>query len=79
VLSIARCTVIVSALTLTACASSTPPARPALPASLTQPCPPLPPLTDGQAATVLRALVDRAQLYRDCAERHRLLGEAAGG
>jgi len=36
-------------------------------------------LTDGQAATVLRALIDRAQLYRDCAERHRLLGEAAGG
>lgn len=57
-----------SALTLTACASSRPPSA-EIPASLRQPCQPLQPLIDGRAATVLRWAQSTALAYRECADR----------
>ncbi|MDO5686744.1 MAG: hypothetical protein Q4G42_05100 [Neisseria sp.] len=47
-----------------------------LPADLTQPCPTLPELTDGQAATVLRWSLQVVGQYNDCAARHRALARA---
>lgn len=60
-------------VTMTACASPvTPSPRPiALQASLRQPCPPLPDLPDGSAATALRWIGQAAKLYGECASRHR--------
>ena len=63
---------------LTGCASWRPPSTaPALPASLRQPCPPLPLPADGTGAAVLRTMLDWAALYRECADRHKALAEAA--
>ena len=54
-------------LTMTACASLTPPSTPPpLQASLRQPCPDLPPLTDGIGATALRWMTGTARMYREC-------------
>jgi hypothetical protein len=50
---------------------------PPLDPALTQPCPPLPKLADGKVGTVARALVDDADAYRACADRHRRLAQAA--
>lgn len=71
---------LVSASMLTSCASLTqiePVQYPPLDPSLTQPCPPLAPVADGKAATLARALIDDAQAYRACADRHRRLVEVA--
>jgi hypothetical protein len=48
-----------------------------IPASLRQACPALPLPADGTGAAVLRTMVEWAQLYRECADRHRRLVEAA--
>ncbi len=55
---------------LTACASSPQPLPATIPASLRQPCPPLPLPADGTGAAVLRTMVEWAGLYRECADRH---------
>lgn len=74
-LSIATCV-----LMLTACASSPQQsAPPVLPASLRQPCQPLTMPADGTGAAVLRTLVEWAQQYRECADRHRAAVAAVGG
>ena len=77
-LSRATCTAWVLASTLTACASPQPPSpAPQIPASLRQPCPALPPLTDGQGGTVLRWITDAALMYRECAAGKDALARAA--
>lgn len=72
-----------AALTLAACASPAPqlvepPARIA-PPTLTAPCPPLPEMANETMGELLRIYVETAQLYHQCAERHRALGEWVGG
>ena len=71
-------TAIVLALTMTACAAPKQPSPPptALQASLRQPCPPLPVLPDGTAATALRWIGQASKLYGECASRHRETVEA---
>ena len=65
------------ALTTTACAQLAPPSAPPPPqASLRQPCPNLPELTDGTGATVLRWVTGAAEQYRECQSRHGRLVEA---
>lgn len=65
------------ALMLTACASGTsaikvltPP-----PASLTQPCPSLPPISDGTLPSLINNHQQITSLYHDCRKRHALLVE----
>lgn len=53
-----------------------PPAAPSIPASLRQPCPPLPLPADGTGAAVLRTLTEWGAMYRECADRHRRVSEA---
>ncbi len=63
---------------LPACASlKPPPAAPTLPASLRQPCPPLPLPADGSGAAVLRTMVEWGAMYRECADRHAAVVRAA--
>ena len=63
---------------VTACASQTPllPDRAPLPPSLLTPCPNLPELADGSGEAILRTLVDVAQLYYECQDRHEALATA---
>jgi len=66
-----------SALMLTACAPLTPRYEgPQIQASLRQNCPPLAEVRDGTAGTVLRWGVGAAQMYRECADRHKALVQA---
>jgi hypothetical protein len=61
----------------TACASLvTQSPDPTLEASLRQPCPDLPPLADGTAATVLRWITETAEAYEVCQSRHARTVEA---
>lgn len=72
-----RLFIVLSASTLTACASSpVQSTRPQVPASLLQPCPSLTPPTEGTGAALLRTMVEWASLYRECADRHAALAEA---
>lgn len=69
-----------SACLLMSCASLTkvePVAYPPLDPALAKACPPLPPLPDGKVGTIARALVNDADQYRACADRHRRLVQAA--
>ena len=63
---------------LVGCASPQTPSgvRMELPANLTSPCPQLTELQDGQAGTVLRKLIEVAESYYECADKHRALVEA---
>ena len=67
------------ALTLTACASSTPPSAVKPPADLTQPCLPLSPLSGTTGADILPWAVQTVHLYKDCAARHDALARAVEG
>ena len=68
-----------AALILTGCASTTP--APEIlrlpPASLTAPCPDLPPAKDGKLSTILLNSLDRAELYYDCQAKQKGLAEWA--
>lgn len=69
-----------SAYLLTSCASLTRPVPieyPELPPELTRSCPPLVPMKDGRSLTILRQMLDDAEAYRVCADRHRRLVNAA--
>ena len=63
-------------LTTTGCAASTPRLRGNLPASLTQPCPPLAPLDGKTGADVLRKLVEVGRAYNECAAGKQALIDA---
>jgi hypothetical protein len=66
-----------SALMLTACASSKPPAQAKpLQASLLTPCQPLPPHQGTTGADVLRTMTLWAGEFNECAERHNALVQA---
>lgn len=69
---------LVIALMLTACSSSTRPLPMAIkpPADLSQPCPRLPELTGTSGADVLPWAVGVVHQYNDCRARHRALVEA---
>lgn len=58
---------------------STAPVRPdelpPIPANLTQPCQPLPPLVDGRQGAVVEQMLDDTKQYRLCAQRHGALVE----
>lgn len=45
-------------------------------ASLREPCPPLPLLTDKDGRAALRWMIDAAEAYNDCAARHKRLTDA---
>lgn len=66
------------ALTTTGCASPATPSegRIALPANLIQPCPPLTDLEDAKGGTVLRKLIEVAEMYYDCAQSKQALIDA---
>ena len=66
------------ALMTLGCQSLTGPseARAPIPPSLTAPCQPLQPLSDGLAATVLRWITETAESYRECSSKHKALIEA---
>ncbi|WP_304335341.1 hypothetical protein [Conchiformibius steedae] len=65
-------------LMLTACSSLTKPSAnlEPPPPDLAQPCPPLPPLTDGKAGAVLLWAADVVSLYKDCRAKHSALVQA---
>ena len=69
---------LLSVLAATGCASltATSTGRTPIPASLTQPCPPLDLLTEGAGPTVLRWALATVDAYADCAARHQKLVEA---
>lgn len=51
-------------------------ARAVIDTRLTNPCPPLLPLTDGESGTVLRWIAEFAEQYRQCARQLDALVEA---
>ena len=73
----APCTAIL-ALTLQGCLASNPPseAKARLDASLTEPCPQLPLLTETDGKGALRWMIGAAESYNDCALKHHRLVEA---
>lgn len=70
--------VLATTLSLSGCSSMDQPSveRSPLPASLTSPCDPLPELTDGTAANVLRWIVGASETYHACSRKHGALVEA---
>lgn len=46
---------------------------PPIPASLLQPCPPLPPLENGQLITAAKLLLTDAEFYEACRGKHEAL------
>ena len=74
--------VLAAALTMTACASSAPPAialPPPLPAALLQSCPPPGPAPGAEVDAVAVALMDLYALYGQCAALHLELVRALEG
>lgn len=69
--------VLLLASLMTGCASFNPqPKLQTLPANLRQLCPPLLPPEDGSRATILRTLIEWANLYADCQAKHAATVEA---
>ena len=68
----------VSVFLIWGCASPMQPSqgRAPIPATLTVECPPLSPLVDGSAGSVLRKFVEVSEAYYDCAAKHRELVKA---
>lgn len=61
------------------CATPTqrsPASRAPIPANLTSPCEDLSPLQDGTGASVLRKLIEVAELYYACQRKHAALADA---
>ena len=75
---IARTNLAVVAVLLAGCASLDAPSsgRAEINASLTTPCQDLPLLTDGTGKVVFQWVIEVAQMYRDCADKHRAMVEA---